>query len=245
MVRRFRMIACEVLEREVCAAVARAPGVVDVDFLPKGLHDVGPERMSARLQEAVDARPPKDCEAILVAYGLCNNGLCGLRAPRPMVFPRAHDCITLLLGSRERYAEYFDAHPGTYFQSPGWIERDTDPDDNPASVIARLNICRDVRKLAEQYGEDNALYLAAEMADWFKHYRRLAFINTGVGNVEAYRRTSKSLAAEKEWEYEELTGHSGLLDRLLAGDWDGGDFLVVPPGKTVRPSYRPDIIEGA
>ncbi|MFV1980286.1 MAG: DUF1638 domain-containing protein [Rhodothermia bacterium] len=33
------------------------------------------------------------------------------------VLPRAHDCITLLMGSRTRYLEYFKAHPGTYFRS--------------------------------------------------------------------------------------------------------------------------------
>jgi hypothetical protein len=245
MIRRFRMIACEVTQREVCAAVARGRNVVDVDFLPKGLHDVGPERMSAQVQEAVDSRSPQGYEAILLWYGLCNNGLCGIRAPLPLILPRAHDCITLLLGSRDRYARYFDDNPGTYFQSPGWIERDTDPNDNPASVTARLNISRDVRRLAERYGEDNAEFLAATIADWFKYYRKLAFIDTGVGDVDAYRAWSTALAVEKHWEYEELQGSSGLLDRLLAGDWDVADFLTVPPGQTMRPSYRPDIIEGA
>ncbi len=239
------MIACEVSQREVCAAVARGPNVVDVDFLPKGLHDVGSERMSARLQNAIDARPPGDYEAILVWYGLCNNGLCGIRAPLPLIVPRAHDCITLLLGSRGRYEKYFNANPGTFFKSPGWIERDTDPNDNPASITSRMKLSHDYREIAERYGEDNAEFLAPVIADWFKHYRKLAFINTGVGDVERYRDRAREFASEKNWEYEELEGSPGLLDRLVSGNWNADDFLVVPPGKTIRPTFGPEIIESA
>ena len=242
MPRRLRMIACEVSQREVRAAVMRSRRVIEVDFLPKGLHDIGAERMRTRVQEALDAKPCGECEAILLWYGLCSNGLCGVRAPVPIVAPRAHDCITLLLGSRRRFARYFEANPGTYYKSPGWIERDTDPNDNPASITARMKLSHEYRELAERYGEDNAGYLAPFIADWFKHYKKLAFINTGVGNVEEYRARAGALAAERKWEFEELQGDPGLLDRMLAGDWNAEEFLVVPPGKTIRPSFGEDII---
>jgi hypothetical protein len=245
MLRRFRMIACEVSTREVCAAVARSRNVIDAVFLAKGLHDIGSERMSALLQEAIDARPAKAYDAVLLWYGLCNNGLCGLRATVPMVVPRAHDCITLMLGSRDRYDKYFNANPGTFFQSPGWIERDTDPNDNPASVTSRLKLSHEYRELAERYGEDNAEFLAPLIADWFRRYRKFAFIDTGVGDAESYRNRVRKLALDKGWEFEELKGSPGLLDRLLDGDWDADDFLVVPPGKTIRPSFGPEIIESA
>jgi hypothetical protein len=244
MPRRFRMIACEVSQREVCAAVVRSPNVIGVDFLPKGLHDVGAERMRTQVQAAVDS-PRGKCEAILLWYGLCNNGLCGVRAPVPIVAPRAHDCITLLLGSRERFKRYFDANPGTYYKSPGWIERDTDPNDNPASITARLKLSRDYRELAERYGADNAGFLAPVIADWFKHYTKLAFINTGVGDIENYRARAGQFAAERKWEFEELQGDPGMLDRMLSGDWAAEEFLIVPPGKTIRPSFGADIIESA
>jgi hypothetical protein len=242
MPRRFRMISCEVSQREVYAAAARARHLIDVDFLPKGLHDVGPQRMAAFLQEAVDSRPPDPYEAILLWYGLCNNGVCGVRAPLPMVVPRAHDCIALLLGSRRRYEAFFRVNPGTFYKSPGWIERDTDPNDNPASVTARLRLSHDRRELAEQYGEDQAEFLTPLIADWFKHYRKLAFINTGVGDVDAYREQAGRFAAQKGWAFEELEGNLGLLERLVNGEWDPADFLIVPPGKTIRPSFGSDII---
>ena len=54
---RLKLIACEVLYREMCAAVARSAEVVDVEFLPKGLHDMGGKAMTAKLQECVDRVP--------------------------------------------------------------------------------------------------------------------------------------------------------------------------------------------
>ena len=55
---RLKLIACEVLFREMCDAVARSSEIVDIEFLPKGLHDMGGKEMSVKLQEAVDKFPP-------------------------------------------------------------------------------------------------------------------------------------------------------------------------------------------
>ena len=76
------------------------------------------------LAEALAAVDESRYEAVLFGYGLCSNGLVGLTARNvPLVLPRAHDCITLFLGGKERYLEYFHAHPGVYFKTTGWIER--------------------------------------------------------------------------------------------------------------------------
>ena len=121
---RLKLIACEIMYRELCAAVARSVNLVDVEFLPKGLHDIGQAGMSSRLAEVLAGVDETRYEAILLGYGLCSNGLVGLAARSiPLVVPRAHDCITLFLGSKERYLEYFQGHPGVYFKTSGWIER--------------------------------------------------------------------------------------------------------------------------
>ena len=83
---RLKLISCEVLYREMCAAVARSPHQVDIELLPKGLHDLGCPAMSARLQEAADGVDGTRYEAVLLGYALCGNGLHGLRASRlPLV----------------------------------------------------------------------------------------------------------------------------------------------------------------
>ena len=175
-------------------------------------------------------------------YGLCNNGVRGLHAPVPIVIPRAHDCITLLLGSRTRYDQHFQANPGTFYRSPGWIERDSDPDANPASVTSRLGITHDYAKLVEKYGEDNAKYLMETMGDWLKHYRRLSLIDTGVGPYEDYRRICREQVKAYNWTYDEIAGDAVLIRKLLNGEWDDEEFLVLAPGQTAVASNDPRVI---
>ena len=46
-------------------------------------------------------------DAILLGFGLCSMGIVGLHSSKmPLVVPRAHDCITMLLGSRETYQKW-------------------------------------------------------------------------------------------------------------------------------------------
>ena len=126
---RLKLISCEVLYREMCATVARSPHQVDVEFLPKGLHDLGGSVMCGRVQQAVDRVDSERYEAVVFGYALCGNGIVGLTARTlPLVIPRAHDCIALLMGSRQRYQSYFQQNPGVYFRSTGWLERGEDLD---------------------------------------------------------------------------------------------------------------------
>ncbi len=124
---RLKLIACEIFYRELCAAIARSTNQIDVEFLPKGLHDIGQAGMSARLKEVLAAVDESGYEAVLLGYALCSNGLVGLAARTiPLVAARAHDCITLFLGGKERYLDYFLKNPGAYFKTSGWIERGED-----------------------------------------------------------------------------------------------------------------------
>ncbi|HSW43038.1 MAG TPA: DUF1638 domain-containing protein, partial [Patescibacteria group bacterium] len=103
---RLLALTCEVLARSVYLCAARSPHVVDVHLHRRGLHD-DPPNLRALLQAEIDAAgTPYD--AIVLAYGLCGAATAGLRAASiPLVVPRAHDCITLFLGSRDRYTAEF------------------------------------------------------------------------------------------------------------------------------------------
>lgn len=216
--------------------------MIDVVFMPKRLHDVGERKMSGRLQEEIDKVDVAQYEAILLGYGLCNYGTRGLHAGLPIVIPRAHDCITLLLGSKELYAEYFQKHPGTYFHSTGWMERDTGSRDNPDSVVAQLGINRTYDEYVAKYGEDNARYLMDMLGDWLKNYQRLAYIDTQIGDFERYKEQSHQEANERGWEYAEVDGSVRLLLALMNGEWDSKVFLVIPPHRTLQPTFDDDII---
>jgi len=52
--------------------------------------------MQARLQAAIDKVEERQYDALLMGYGLCNNGIVGLTTKSiPLVIPRGHDCITV------------------------------------------------------------------------------------------------------------------------------------------------------
>ena len=118
----LKVIACEIAFREICTCAARSPNLFDLEFLSQGYHD-NPDIGVARIQERIDTMEPDRFDGVLVGYGLCNNMLSGLKAREaPLVVPRAHDCITFFLGSKERYKEYFLSHSGTYYYTAGWLE---------------------------------------------------------------------------------------------------------------------------
>jgi hypothetical protein len=242
MPKRVKVIACDVLQRETCACAASSPLVLDLEFLPKGLHDLGSARMSERLQEALGAVDPERYEAAILCYGLCNNGVVGLSCRTRLVLPRAHDCITLLLGSRERYRETFALHPGTYYKSPGWIERGTDGSLGEDSLLSQLGLRPSREDYAELYGEENADYLAECLGDWYKSYDRMVFLDTGLGDRASYRERVAAEASRLQLAFEEVSGDLSLLRRLLSGDWGSEDFLVLEPGERVEPTFGLDIV---
>ena len=122
---RFKLLACEIFRREVDSLTADSPHQVDVELLPAELHVIGKVRMKKRLTEHLATVNEDQYDAILLGYALCSGGIDGLMAGKiPLVVPRAHDCITLFLGSRKRYQDYFFANGGTYYMTTGWFEQD-------------------------------------------------------------------------------------------------------------------------
>ncbi|MFQ6099237.1 MAG: DUF1638 domain-containing protein, partial [Armatimonadota bacterium] len=120
---RLKVIACEVLYRELHVLATECGHEVQLAFQKFGLHDE-PDKLRSETQRAIDETPSDGVDYIALGYGICSNGLAGICAREiPLVIPRAHDCITLFLGSKERYAEEFRRHPGTYYYTAGWIER--------------------------------------------------------------------------------------------------------------------------
>jgi hypothetical protein len=242
---RLKLIACEILYREMCAAVARSVNRIDVEFLPKGLHDIGQSGMSSRLAEVLAGVDASQYDAVLLGYGLCSNGLIGLAAREiPLVVPRAHDCITLFLGGKERYLEYFQTHPGVYFQTSGWIERGEGMDQlGPDSIQQKLGLGGTYEELAAKYGEDNAKFLYEQLGDMTRNYSTIAWISMGIEPDDRFERQARRKAADRGWKFEKLTGSMTLIQQLLDGPWDSDRFLVVPPGSSIAPSYAENIVK--
>ncbi len=244
---RIALISCEVFYREMSFAVSRSCNTVDAQFLPKGLHDIGSKGMLERLQQVVDdveAQSDAAYDAIALGYGLCNNGLDGLVARScPLVLPRAHDCISLFMGSRHRYKEYFKSNPGTYFKTSGWIERgEASGELRQISISHQQGLDNTYQDMVEKYGEENAEYLYSMLGNHTDHYDNLAFIEMGVEGSDRFERESRETAAEREWKFDHIKGDMGLLQGLVDAKWNEEDFLVVPPGRCISVTYDDNIV---
>ena len=242
---RLKLIACEIFYRELCAAIARSANLVDVEFLPKGLHDVGQEGMSRRLKEVVGRVDQSQYDAVVFGYALCSNGLVGLAAREiPLVVPRAHDCITLFLGGKERYLDYFQSHPGVYFKTSGWIERGDGLAQLQGESTEHLSGMNSTfEELAAKYGEDNARFLHEQLGDMTRNYTGLTFIEMGIEPDDRFEQQTRRDAAERGLKFEKLAGDMTLIQDLLDGRWDEDRFLVVPPGCRVAASFDERIIK--
>ena len=225
---RYYVIACHVLWRELCYYAALSRNVFEFRFLEQGLHNA-PDELRRTLQMAID-EAPASCSAILVGYGLCSNGLEGIVArEKPLVVMRGHDCITFLLGAKERYRTYFDAHPGTYWYSPGWIDTNTQPGED------RYEATR--RQYVETYGEENAEYLIKMEQAWMTYYSNAAYVDLGFGDGEAFKQYTRACAEWLGWNCDILDGDPRLVQDFLEGRWREEDFLVVQRGQMIVPSH--------
>jgi hypothetical protein len=241
---RVVIVACLVLQdllerllpQDQAVALCGANSVVFMDY---GLHRV-PSRMTGTLQEIIDAM--EEPSLVVLGYGLCGNGLRGLKAGKHILLvPRVDDCIALLLGSYQAYMREFQAVPGTYYLSKGWLESGSHP-------------LKEYQEYESSYGTEQALWL---MDQQYQHYERLVLVAHDQADLEAYRPQAKEIASFCErWgmRYEELLGSDAYVRRLAAlvlrvakegtaaldqvgGDGSLGpkaDFLVIPPGGEIR-----------
>ncbi len=245
---RFKLIACEILFRECSYLAAKSPHRVDVEFLPRGLHDLPGGDIRARLQERITAA---ECgedagayDAILLGYALCNNAIIGLQTDRTtMVVPRANDCIALFFGSHPRFAEYFYSHPGTYYKTGGWIERGSDLTQfAPDSFQQSAGLGEPPEVWEAKYGKENAAFLRQQLMNMGRHYSQLTFIRMGLGPEQLFETLVREEAEEKDWYFDAVEGDLTLLRDLLYGNWDDERFLTVPPGKRIQNTYNATVI---
>ncbi|MCX6056461.1 MAG: DUF1638 domain-containing protein [Chloroflexi bacterium] len=238
---RFLCIACEIFARPIYLSAATSPHVIDVDLIPRGLHDQ-PEELKTTLQQRIDLAEGKGYEAILLGYGLCGNGTAGLQTRSvKVVIPRVHDCIGLLLGSRKRYREQFEKNPGTYWYSQDFVER-SDPDNKFAFMgpISNQELARQYDAFVVKFGRENADYLMEVMGTWKSHYQRAIWIDSGINDDENLTKNIETDAGKRGWSFEKLAGDLILFRKMLNGDWvsfEDPDLVVVPINHALEPTY--------
>ncbi|QQE12023.1 DUF4445 domain-containing protein [Planctomycetota bacterium] len=222
---KIAVITCAVLETEIEHYASKYAQVMHIEKLEQGLHNE-PPRLRVALQQAITRIEQSiDIDAIVLGYGLCSRGIEGITTSKAkLVIPRAHDCITLLLGSKEKYAQYVADHPGTYWYSPGWNRHHLPPGPERHKKL--------YDQYVRKYGEDNADYLMQSEQHWFSTYDRATYVHLTVGVSDQDKSFTQNCSNWLGWNYDEQAGDSGLLESLLSGHWDSERFLVLQPGQT-------------
>jgi len=216
------IIACQVLQN-MLERLLPNDLAEQVSFMDYGLHRF-PQKMTWSLQEAIDSLETPSL--VVLGYGLCGNGLDGLKAGRhTLLIPRADDCIAILLGSREAYTHEFESVPGTYYLSKGWLESGSHP-------------LKEYQEYVEKYGEEDAAWI---MDQQYQHYERLVLVTHTQADMDYYRPQAQEVARYcEQWgmRYEEILGSEAYVRRLIevaaAPDQADDNFVVIAPGGEIK-----------
>jgi hypothetical protein len=240
---RLKCIGCEALARMVYFHAALSAHIVDIEIVRLGLHNT-PDLLRSKLQASIDSIDPSKYDAVLLAYGLCGKSTNGLVARETqLILPRAHDCITLFLGSRARYKDQFENQPGTYWYALDYLQRNDDP--NTVLSLGASELGNDLKvtyqSYVEKYGQDNADYLMGIMGAWQEHYQRAVYVDMGIGDGSQVEGRAQADAYNRGWKYERMQGDANLIQKLINGEWDE-DFQIVQPGQRLTMTYDENVI---
>ncbi|MFW6151882.1 MAG: DUF1638 domain-containing protein [Verrucomicrobiota bacterium] len=246
----LKLIACDVFTREICHCVAESPNAVDLEFTPKNAHD-SPDQMREMLQDKITAAHNSDrkYDAIALCLGLCGNAATGLVSPgTQLVIPRAHDCCTVLLGSRQRFSELFKNRPSTPFSSTGYMEhgnedymRETD------SLRKQIGLDMTYEDCVRQYGEENAEFIWQTLCpeDAPEASSEIVFIEMPELPDTHHSEECRKKALAEGRKFEKVEGSLDLIRNLVFGQWDEKDFLIVRKGESITGVYDWDTVISA
>ena len=220
------VIACAVFRGAIQKLIGdQKTRIVVMDY---GLH-LTPQKMRAAIQDQIDGLTVP--HLVLIGFGLCGNGLVGLKSRgHTLVIPRVDDCVALFFGSRATYLKEFQAEPGTYYLTPGWLECGGEPRT-------------EYLKCVEKYGTEKATLISNTL---YGRYRKACFIALTPAELDQYRAQARQVAEfcrmRWGWEYKEVIGSPALLERLLefgrekisTGELRSSEeYVVIQPGEEI------------
>lgn len=208
------ILACNTIRDELEKAVRETACTYPIVWVESGLHLV-PGSLRRRLQEELDLI--NGVGRVLLAFGFCGNAVTGLTTGAyELIFPKVDDCITLLLGSKEKRERCF-REGGVYFLTKGWLE-------------GEANIWREYQSVLDRFGPERTERIFSRMLE---HYRVLGLIDTGAYDVAELLPRVQEIAATFELEVRVLQGSVHYLKDFLTGPWDRTRYVIVPPFTTI------------
>jgi len=214
---KVKLIGCEATMNEVhWLGVSEE---TDCEFLDFDMHG-NPSKLHTKLQEMIDLS--QNYDLIILTFNRCSNVLVNLVSPKvPLIFPKTHDCIGLLLGSNERHVKFSKENPAVYYFSQGWLDYGRTP-------------YAEYLEYVEKYGEESAKSLIDTL---YGHYKKaLLIITPGMKDIDYYREKMKEIAGFFSWETDEIQGNIELLASLIKGK-EHPDLIQISPGVRVTEEF--------
>lgn len=242
---KFKCICCDALARQTYLCAAQSPHLIDIELVSMGQH-IKPEELNRTLQYKIDSVIDNTYDGILLCYGLCGKATSGLTARDiPIVMPRAHDCITLYLGSKEEYKKQQEACPGTIWYTKDYMERLDNATEftGMGASSAELYDEKAYEAMVGRMGKERADRIIASMGEMTKNYERVVFIEQDTGDSKKEEEFVRKEAEIKGWRFEKITGDMRLIKRLLEGEWPEEDYLRVQPGQTIAIGFGDKIVK--
>lgn len=242
---RYLYIVCAVIKDELCSFLHKKENDNIVWELPLQLHEqpvLLRQELVKQLKKADHLAsstedPQKGIDAIVLVIGLCGGALDGLETGRhPVYIPRAHDCVTLFLGSKERYNDLFNKYNGSaYWFTPAFVRQ---------GCLPTKEYYEEMRKTySEHYDEENAQYLVDVEIDTLKNYKILSRVDTLQSPNMDLVRICAECSRDNAWKIESHNINPQLFKDMAEGSFSKNDFLTVPPHGKIKQTHDSRVID--
>lgn len=209
------VLACNTIRKELLLAEHRVSSGYEIIWLESNLHNF-PDKLRVGMQKGLDSLDGYD--RVLMAFGFCGNSVVTLETHSfELIIPRIDDCISMLIGSISKRAEFSEGHQSIYI-TEGWLRNES-------------NIWSEYEYTVKKYGEKRAQFVINTI---YSKYDLLSIVDTGAYEVDSIVDEAKKIAAKFNLNQNVIPGTTSLLEQLLTGPWDVDKFVTIPPHETVK-----------
>ncbi len=237
---RCKALICDVLSRDFYYYSSLTDNIVDIELMDSYNH-LYPKKMKESIQKKIDNVDSSKYDYILMGFGLCGNALNGIQSRDiEIVVPKVHDCITLFIGSKERYQEYFEESSSSMYYISSWIEKNGINQD--MQDLKSIGLGESYEYYEQKYGKKGAKYLSQIAKEWIRRYNKAVYVTNKLVK-EDYSHDVLNICKKRQWNFEEIKGNSCIIENLINGDWNENEFLVVEKNSRIYSTGDDHIVD--